>query len=309
MSYQPFPVSVPPAVPASRPRRNPVLLVVGIVVLVAGVVGGVVLLMSASSSTEDSVKKLARAPAGCTTTLDFDSAGTFLVFFEQQGTVSGLDGDCAGGDGSYGRSHGDVPDQTLTLAGPDGQAVSIDDASGASYDAGGFVGTQIGKVQIDGAGEYRLTVSPDDPSDTNYAVAIGKDPTGNEDTLRIAGFAVLIGGVVIGALLIVFGLLRRGGPVTTPAAAVPWAPAGPQPAVWPPAAPTAPPYGAPPPPAVGPVSPWGPAPASPPPGGAPYRVPSWSAPPSGPPSGPPSSPDDPTRQQPTPDPFSRPPQR
>ena len=131
MSYQPLPASG--STPASAPsgRRNPVLLVVGIVVLVAGVVGGLILIISASSSTEDSVKKLARAPAGCTTTLQFDDAGTFLVFFERQGTISDLDGDCSN-DGSFESDNDEVPDQTLTLVDADDNEVDIDDASGVS---------------------------------------------------------------------------------------------------------------------------------------------------------------------------------
>ena len=290
MSYQPFPASGSTPAPAPSGRRNPVLLVVGIVVLVAGVVGGLILIISASSSAEDSVKKLARAPAGCTTTLQFDDPGTFLVFFERQGTISGLDGDCSN-DGSFKSDSDEVPDQTLTLVDADDNEVNIDDASGASYDAGGFAGEQIGEVKIDDAGEFRLTVTPDDDNNTSYAIAVGKDPTANEGTLRIAGIAVLAAGVVLGVLLILLGLRKRGGgPTGTPAPAVPgaWTPAATPPASWPPAAP-APSYGAPPPSSVPTYGSPGPAPPT---FGAPTAP--WSS-------------DDPTRPQPPPDPFSRPP--
>ena len=236
------------------------------------------------------MKKLARAPAGCTTTLQFDDAGTFLVFFERQGTISDLDGDCSN-DGSIESDNGEVPDQTLKLVDADDNEVDIDDASGVSYDAGGFKGEQIGELKIDDAGEFRLTVTPDDADNASYAIAIGKDPTSNEGTLRIAGIAVLAVGVVLGVLLILLGLRKRGGgPAGTPVPAAPggWTPAATSPASWPPAA-SAPWYGSPPPTGV---PTYGRPPTAPPTFGAP-TVP-WSS-------------DDPTRPQPPPDPFSRPP--
>jgi hypothetical protein len=304
MSYQPFPASVAPTVPSSTGRRNPVLLVLGIVVLVAGVVVGLLLLLSASSATEDGVTGLGRAPAGCSTTLKFDQTGTFLVFYERSGTIADLDGGCPQ-SGRFDRADTEVPAQTLTLTDPDGRTVRITDATGVSYDTAGFEGTQIGKVAIADKGDYELTVTPDDAADVNYAIAVGKDPTATESTRRIAGFVVLGAGLLLGGLLIALGARRRRsgaattGPTTWPVGAPPPS------ATWPPRAPAAPPYAGPPTSFGGPTgAPWTVAPGriepQPLPGGRPpASPPTWggSAP----------SPQDPTRQQPAPDPFSRPP--
>ncbi|MFT3855455.1 MAG: hypothetical protein QM733_22395 [Ilumatobacteraceae bacterium] len=304
MSYQPFPTtSAAPVVPSSPGRRNPVLLILGIVVAVAGIVGGLILLLSASSSAEDSVKNLARAPAGCTTTLDFDSTGRFLVFFERQGTITGLGDDCGGGDRAFGRSDDEVPDQTLTLTGPDGQNVDLAGASGTTYDAGGFAGVQIATVQIDDAGEYELTVAPDDASDTNYAIAIGKDPTANEGTLRLAGIGVIVAGVLVGGALVLLGLRRRGGS-PTPVPMPGWPQGGATTTqAWPTAAPAAPPYAGPPTSFGGPATTPSGQPPQPsygaawPPATQQLPGTGWSSP----------AQEEPPRPVPPPDPFSRPP--
>lgn len=302
MSYQPFPTtSAGPVAPSSPGRRNPLVLILGIILAVAGIVGGLVLLLSASSSTEDSVKKLARAPAGCTTTLDFDSTGKFLVFFERQGTITGLGDDCGGGDRAFGRSDDEVPDQTLTLTGPDGQRVDIDDASGTTYDAGGFAGAQIGTVQIDDAGEYELTVAPDDADDTDYAIAVGKDPTANEGTLRLAGTGLIVAGVLVGGALVLLGLRRRGGS-PTPAPGWPQGGATATP-TWPAAAPSVPPYAGPP-TSFGSPAPTPSGPPTQPSHGAAWPPATQQLPGSGW-----SSPaqEEPPPPAPPPDPFSRPP--
>lgn len=307
MSYQPFPATAaPPPAPAPG-RRRPALLVIGIVVLVIGVVGGIALLVGAGASTENSVEQLGRAAPGCETTLKFDQTGTFVVFFERAGTVADLG--CST-SGSFDRDDDTVPDQTLTLTDPDGNDVDITNASGVSYDAGGFVGEQIGEVEIDAKGDYVLAVTPDDASDTDYAIAIGKDPTANESTMRVAGAAVLVVGLLVGVLLVVLGLRRRPAQPAVPgpvAGGPPWGQVGVGPTVtWPPAAPTAPPYAGPPTsfgvPGAGPVGqPTPGAPAS----GDPTRV--WPASAPGWPPAPNSPSADDTRQQPAPDPFSRPP--
>jgi hypothetical protein len=224
------------------------------------------------------------------------------VFFEHQGTITGLGDDCGGGDRAFGRGSDEVPDQTLTLVGPDGNQVDVDDADGTTYDAGGFAGTQIGTVQIDDDGEYELTVAPDDADDTDYAIAIGRDPTSNEGTLRTAGIAALVAGVLVGALLLALGLRRRRATPATAGSAPGWpqGTASTQP-VWPPTAPAAPPYAGPPtsfgspggpPPGSG--NPWLAEPTRTMPGSAPAG---WSSP----------AQEEPLQPAPPPDPFSRPP--
>lgn len=215
MSSQPYPpTAMQPVAPPSAPSgaRKPVLMVLGGLLLVAGVVAGLALLLKSSSSVEDHVKEMARAPAGCTTSLQFDSTGTFEVFVERTGRVGDLSGGCPASGESYDRKGADLPLQTLDLVDSRGRKVGLDDAGNGTYDAGGFRGTRIATVTIADPGEFKLTVTPDDPNDEDYAVSIGKDPTADEGTLRTAGIAALAAGIVIGGLLLILGL-RRGTPV------------------------------------------------------------------------------------------------
>ncbi|MEO5901600.1 MAG: hypothetical protein ABIR68_15945 [Ilumatobacteraceae bacterium] len=235
MSFQPTTSTsgvVAPPVGASNGKRSPVLVAIGVALLVAGVVVGLVLVSKASSSVGDNAEKLARAPGGCTTSLEFDKTGEFIVFYESRGKVADLGGDCAGNGASFDRGDDEPPQQSLTLVDPNDKDVVFDDASGTSYDAGGFKGAEISKVTIDEAGLYKLTVAPNNVDDADYAIAIGRDPTADEGTLKATGLGALIAGVVLGAGLIVLGLRRRRGGQAVTVTAIPannWNPTSPAP--------------------------------------------------------------------------------
>lgn len=222
-----FMPQVAPAPPAAR-RFGP-LARVGVLIAVVGVVAGVVLYGMSGSRAEDAVRKLARAPAGCTTTLDFEKTGTFIVYVETKGEVGDVAGDCPGNGASYERDADDLPEVTLRLVDPDDAEVDLDDKEGVRYDAGGFRGTSIHSVRIEQEGRHRLTVTSDD---TDFAIAIGKDPEGDASSMKTMGIAVAVAALVVGVLLLVFG--RRKRPVqpapSVPAAGpAPWQ-AAPQPA-------------------------------------------------------------------------------
>ncbi len=247
---------VPQAVAA--PRRPRLLIWLGLAAVVGGVVGAALLYLMSGSADDEAAKKLARAPVGCTTTLQFDRTGTFLFFVETKGSVGDVGGDCPVTDDSY-DSTGSNPDVTLTLVDRDDSDVTIDDSTGVSYDAAGFVGSSIQSVQIDEPGTYRLTVdSPDD----EFVISVGTDPNEAADSMKTLAMVVLGVGVVLGAGLLLLGKRRRG---AAPAPAVPaawqpqptWQPQAevqPQPAtpMWPPQAPqptppaTSDPFGRPP---------------------------------------------------------------
>lgn len=220
-----------PGAPAAR-KFGP-LAVLGLVVALVGVVAGVVLYAMSGSRAEDAVRKLARAPAGCTTTLDFEKTGTFIVYVETKGEVGDVAGDCPGNGASYERDADDLPDVELRLVDPDDAEIDLDDRDGVSYDAGGFRGTSIHSVRIEQSGRHRLTVTSDD---TDFAIAIGKDPEGDASSMKTLGIGVAVAGLVVGVLLLVLG--RRKGPAQ-PVAAVPAT----GPAPWQPAQQQAPPAG------------------------------------------------------------------
>jgi len=271
MSYQPFPgqpgqpqqppYGGPPAGPAPyvqqpaapftpvpvKGARRTGALVAGIVLLLVGI-GGLVMFISGGKNYEDAVKDLARAPVGCTTSLEFDKTGTFTVYAETTGKIGNVRGDCANSDTDYARDSADVPDPDLTLTNEDGDEIDIDGENGKDYDAAGFVGTSIGTIQIEDTGSYELTVSSDED---DFAIAIGKDPKDAEG-LKTVGLIALIAGGVLGILLIIIGLRRKpAGPSgegmgTAPAYQAPpqYAPTMQQPTMAPPA--TYPPAQAPP---------------------------------------------------------------
>ena len=98
----------------------------------------------------DAVKGFARAPVGCTTTLEFDTTGTFTLFVETKGTV---------GRRSAATAPAAVPRTTVatttcrasTLDAGRTTAttqVTLGDANDYSYDTGGFVGTSYATVDI-----------------------------------------------------------------------------------------------------------------------------------------------------------------
>ena len=297
MSYQSFPgqpgppqqppYGAPPAGPApyvqqpaapfapapTRGPRRKGMLTAGIIVLLVGVIGGGALLVTGGKNYEDAVKDLARAPIGCTTSLEFDKTGTFTVYIETEGEVGNLRGDCANSDADYSRSDDDLPSPDLVLTNEDGDEIDIDDDDSKDYDISGFVGQSIGSIEIEETGSYELTVNSDEDE---FAIAIGKDPQENAKLAGV-GLIALIAGGVLGIVLIVLGMRRKpvppGGVDGTggvPAGFPPqpqYAPTMQQPSVPPAAYPPAQPTYSPPPTAPMPITPPAPAPGtwSPPP--------------------------------------------
>lgn len=211
----PFAPSPPPG------RRNTKRVWTGVAVLAAGVIGGIALLALTGSSTKEAAENLARAPIGCTTTLDFDSAGTFTIYVETKGSIGEVRGDCSNTDADYDFGDGNLPDVELTLLDDNDDEIDLDDDASKSYDAGGFKGESIFTVAIDDPGAYTLTVESED---NDFAIAVGKNPEDAAGPLGILGLALVALGVILGVLLIVFGMKRKPAP---PSGGEPFAPAAP----------------------------------------------------------------------------------
>lgn len=196
-----------PFAPAPAPGgRRKGLLIAGVVVLLAGVGGGLGLLAAAGSSYEDGVKNLARAPIGCTTTLEFDEAGTYTFYAETKGVIGDVRGDCEGTDTDYDRSDEGVPEFDLALVNEDGDEIDLDDDDSKDYDAAGFVGESVYSAEIEDPGSYELSVSSEDD---DFVVAIGKDPKNDVGVGGVAGLALLIVGGLAGLVMIILGLRRK----------------------------------------------------------------------------------------------------
>lgn len=266
----------------------------GLFLLFAGLVGGGVLYVVSERRPAQSVDGFARAPVGCSTTLDFTETGTFYVY-EEVGAADGIaDGNCqpvADPSASFeAQFTGDlIP-----------AAMSEDDS--ISYDIDGFDGRSVQRVEIVETGQYTVAVAGDD---LTVVAALGRDPDDGVEDLRRAALLVAITGVGLGLLLLILsGRRSKRSAIATPPQGPGWGPstiigAEDADASWPPKAPSV---------AQVPVNPHMrpepaamPSPTMPDPAAAPmaWQPPSGEAtealPPPPPPSGEPVLPDSPGR--------------
>ncbi len=241
MSFQPTPTMVQPAVPPPPPaqqqqppakRGGSLLLWLGIGLLVAGIVGSIVTYVLQNNQYEQSVKKLARAVPGFSTRLDFQTSGTYSLYYENEGEFSAqLDGEPT--DVKLDAPSAPV-DFSATLTDGDGNDVRIHDSSDdLDYDVAGHRGTLVSTVDIGEPGDYHLQIASDDPAQdgaNSYAVAIGKGQVSEPSVL----WPVLIlgAGLILGAVAIVAGTRQRRAPAA--AATVPGAFVAPPPVSGPP---------------------------------------------------------------------------
>ncbi len=163
----------------------------GLLLLFAGLVGGGVLFASSVRRPTQTIEGFARAPVGCTTTLEFSETGVFFVFEDIGPATAALESDCEAVAN---------PSQTFAfeLSGPDGPMVPRADKS-LSYDTDDYLGSSVARFEIDVPGEYEIVVVGDDPS---VVAAIGRDPDDGVDDLRQRAILVAIVGVVLGGLLL-----------------------------------------------------------------------------------------------------------
>jgi hypothetical protein len=198
----------PPGVIAPQPKgkRRKGLMILGIILLVGGLGGGLATAGKGLSNYKEAVKSLARAPVGCTTTLVFDKPATFTVYAETKGKLGTLGGDCQANGSSYSHPGDKLPKVSLTLLNSNGDEVTLDRGISASYDIDGYKGTGIRTMKIEQAGTYRLDVESDD---TDFAVAIGKNPKDDSEKLLLVGGAAALGGLIFGLLFLLLGLRRR----------------------------------------------------------------------------------------------------
>lgn len=239
----------PPAPLAAAPeKRRKGLLFTGIAVAGLGLGAGVVLVALSGSVKEETVKAFARAPVGCTTTLEFEKRATFTIYIETKGTLGTVVGDCTAGGTTYQRVGDDLPGVSITLLNSDDQEAALTATDAPTYSVGDFAGQGYQRVQITEPGTYRLTVTSDD---TDFAIAVGGKPDGGADAMSLAGVGAALVGLLLGGLLIVLGLRKKKpGPPTALADGAPvlWQPtqaAPPTPQAAPPTPPAGPGWGAP----------------------------------------------------------------
>lgn len=203
-SWGPPGTPVPPAASfRSRPRRRRVIA--GIAVIAGGAVAGAALLGAALLTANAALEGFARAPAGCTTVLEFDEPGEYSVFVETSGDVRQLPGDCPwSGEFDYEGRIGDLP---LRLVDPSAADVPITAANGTlQYDLPWRTGQSVGTVAVDQAGDYRMTVGW---TGSPAVVAVGRWPVGEMVAWALSGIGVGLAALVVGIWLLVGGRRRN----------------------------------------------------------------------------------------------------
>ena len=180
-------------------QRRTSLRVLGVLAIVVAVLGGVGLWLAADQRLDDAVAGLARAPVGCDTVLDFDTADTYLLFVETEGELAAVPGDCDV-DRQFEWDEAELPSVTLTLVGPDGAEVDLETEDGVTYDTDASAGTSVESVEIARPGDHVLRVESDD---TGFVVSVGRDP--NDGVMALRALAVVVGlaGMAIGLGLLV----------------------------------------------------------------------------------------------------------
>ena len=145
---------------------------------------------SAASTKEETVKKFARAPVGCTTTLEFEKAATFTLFIETKGTVD-----------RRRRRLRRQRRQSTTAPTTTCRSVTLDPRRRATTSPVDLTDEQpptrttpatsrarpSSRSTSPTPGTYRLTVTSDD---TDFAIAIGGDPEADSSTMLAIGGAV-----------------------------------------------------------------------------------------------------------------------
>ena len=212
---------VGPAAAAPAPAGKG-LLYAGLGLVVAGLVTGVAMFALSGSTEEETVKKFARAPVGCTTTLEFEKRATFTLYVETKGTLGSVGGDCAA-TGSYERGDDDRPQVVLTMVDANDQQLDLSSVDSPTYDVGSHRGAAVQQVTITDPGTYRLTVASDD---TDFAIAIGGAPDADSSSMQTNGIIAAIVGIVLGGLLLLLWNRKRGAGAAPATAAQPWQPAG-----------------------------------------------------------------------------------
>lgn len=195
----------------------------GLLLVVAGIAGAVALWLMAEGRPGQAVDGFARAPVGCTTTLEFSDTGTFFIYQEAVASTSDAFGECA----PVATPGAEFGFELLA----DGRAVATRVDTSISYDTVEALGSSIARVEITSAGRYDLVVEGADPA---VVAAVGRDPDLGVTELRRGAVAVGVGGLVLGGLMLVLAGRRSKRATSTPALAGPPPQVDHAPQGWPP---------------------------------------------------------------------------
>jgi hypothetical protein len=189
-------------------RRGRGALWAGVALIVAGLVAAVALIVVSSSRRTDTVEKLARAVAGQQTTLEFEKAGLYTLYYEYAGEFPAT---VEGQTTTVVLSAPETPpDFSLQLLDANDADIPLRRAPDVSYeDVAGFSGVAFRQVRVREPGVYRLRIAPTGDELPTFAIAIGKDVPDAFGPLAFTGLGLGLAGVLLGAVLIAVGGRRR----------------------------------------------------------------------------------------------------
>nr|MCU0261568.1 hypothetical protein [Ilumatobacteraceae bacterium] len=136
-------------------RRGRLLVGLGVGAIVLAIATVVAAWFVDQRRLDDAVADLARAAAGCETTIEMRSTGAYAVYLEPQGEAPALPGDC---EQAVGSGEG----LEIEVIAPDGRLVEVDDTEGPGYERAGEEGERIGTIEVTTPGAHLVrVVSPD----------------------------------------------------------------------------------------------------------------------------------------------------
>lgn len=195
----------------------------GVVVAAAALILAFAFVMVSQLAVDGAVAGLARAPGGCTTTLEVSESGSFTVYLESKGDLRDVVGSCPFPAGRF-QSQATLSDVTLEAVAVGGSDVRVLSSDGSEYSTDDWIGSEIATLEVTQGGQVLLTVV----SDVEGAVlAVGVDPSDVALPWLIAAGSVAVAGGLLGAVLIALGLRRRPAPATNPTNPAPAAPSDP----------------------------------------------------------------------------------
>jgi len=212
---------------ANKAQGRGIAAIFGLLLMLGSLVAAGILYVLSIQRPDDAVEAFARAPVGCTTTLEFTQTGTFYIYAERDSEFDS--GECEPAVDL-------LVSFDATISGSDGPLIPRRDDS-IAYDTGAHVGTSVSRVVIDDPGEYEIAVRGDDVA---TVAAIGRDPDADVDQLQQASVVVAIAGVLLGMLLLLFARQRSRRAAATHTPEGPgWGPESSQAApAWPPEPPS-----------------------------------------------------------------------
>lgn len=180
-------------------RGRAVLWLTGIVLMI----GGFVMAVRGVDQNNRLIERLVRTPAGCSSTVEIASAGTYYLYVETKGRVEDLGG-CSNDDRVYDLDEAPRVDVVVRETSGSDLALTPDDS--VRYSGPSGVGESIASVRIPDSGRYVIEVrSADDAA----VVTVGRDAAVESNALIRSAVVVVLCAILVMLIAIVMTVRHR----------------------------------------------------------------------------------------------------